>query len=208
MDTLITRYKDKLDRKDDRRRLKESLWSRTVLRAKIRSQIQSTLPIHRPLPPPLVKPVFIPQRRQADRLRGFQLLYAPDLAASGVTEPEFLHFLNTLNAAIGFDNRVKILNFAVDVGTIACSSWEVLVATIGAQALTTAAMHVKSRAKSQAYIAMPISATFIRAACMLRLCLSPAFTPCPRHPMACNRRRQLSNQALSSSALARPTSSR
>jgi hypothetical protein len=154
MDTLITRYKDKLDRKDDRRRLKgKPLEQNSAACEGSKPYPKYFADPPATLPPPLVKPVFIPQRRQADRLRGFQLLYAPDLAASGVTEPEFVHFLNTLNAAIGFDNKVKILNFAVDVGTLACSSWEVLVATIGAQALTTTAMHVKSRAKSQAYIA-------------------------------------------------------
>lgn len=107
----------------------------------------------RVLPQRLEKPVLIPQRRQGDRLRGFQLLYAPALAESGVSEQQFIKFLNRLNVAIGFDNKIKIFNFAIDIGTIACSSWELLVATIGTQALTTTAAHIKSRARSEAYVA-------------------------------------------------------
>lgn len=81
------------------------------------------------------------------------MLYAPALADSGVTEQHFIAFLSRLNVAIGFDNKLKIFNFAIDVGTIAVSSWELLVAIIATQALTTTAAHAKSRAKSEAYIA-------------------------------------------------------
>ncbi|TKY89031.1 hypothetical protein EX895_001562 [Sporisorium graminicola] len=105
------------------------------------------------LPPPLDKPVVIPQRRQADRLRGFQLLYAPALADSGVSEPQFIAFLSELNEAIGFDTRVKLFNFGVDVGAMAVGSWEMLVAVVATQALTTTAAHVGSRVKSEACVA-------------------------------------------------------
>lgn len=170
MQALITRYKDKADLGDDRRRL-DSISSpyahqeEDELLSEQEQQLRNDayqafqrLPNHFPdppcmLPPPLQKPVMIPQRRQADRLRGFQLLYAPALAESGISEQQFISFLNRLNVAIGFDNKIKLFNFAVDVGTIACSSWELLVATIGTQALTTTAAHVKSRIKSEAYVA-------------------------------------------------------
>lgn len=180
MQSLVEHYKHKADTREDKRRLNSlqtssatALSSSPVLalqeddplvnqhEEQLRddaNQAFQSLPNYFPdppavLPPPLQKVVFIPQRRLGDRLRGFQLLYAPDLERSGISEQIFITFLNVLNVAIGFDNKIKIFNFAVDVGTIACSSWELLVATIGTQALTTTAAHVKSRAKSEAYVA-------------------------------------------------------
>ncbi|CDW99258.1 hypothetical protein, partial [Sporisorium scitamineum] len=167
---LMARYKDKADLGDDQRRLNslsspyafrehdEPLTEQEQLLRNDAYQAFQNLPNYfedppRVIPPPLQKPVMIPQRRQSDRLRGFQLLYAPALAESGVSEQQFISFLNRLNVAIGFDNKIKIFNFAIDVGTIACSSWELLVATIGTQALTTTAAHLKSRVKSEAYVA-------------------------------------------------------
>lgn len=179
MDALVQHYKQKADRKEDRLGLNVIESTRPIdgygaaeltreqddqltaeeedLRGDADRAFQS-LPSYfdgppRVLPHRLEKPVMIPQRRQGDRLRGFQLLYAPALAESGVSEQQFITFLNRLNVAIGFDNKIKIFNFAMDIGTIACSSWELLVATIGTQALTTTAAHIKSRARSEAYVA-------------------------------------------------------
>ena len=173
MQSLVQRSKTKADLKDDRRRLdlltnRSSSSSSSSSSSTEQEQEQSlrreanrafeqlpTFSADPPsiLPPPLAKPVVIPQRRQADRLRGFQLLYAPALADSGVTEQQFITFVDRLNVAIGFDNRIKLFNFAIDIGTLACSSWEMLIATIGTQALTTTAAHIKSRVKSEAYVA-------------------------------------------------------
>lgn len=170
MQALMSHFKERADAQDDQRHVDwlDSADARQAYDPPLTEREQllrndayrafQKLPNYFPdpprvLPPPLEKPVMIPQRRQSDRLRGFQLLYAPALAESHVSEQQFVTFLNRLNVAIGFDNKIKIFNFAIDVGTIACSSWELLVATIGTQALTTTAAHIKSRVKSEAYVA-------------------------------------------------------
>ena len=163
MQSLVQHYKTRADRKDDNLRLRSppSADAEPHDDQQLRDDAETafhTLSHAFPDPPDVLpvalpKPVVIPQRRQGDRLRGFQLLYAAELAQSGVSEPDFVRFLNRLNVAIGFDSRVTIFNFAIDMATLACSSWELLLATIATQALTTTAAHLKSRAKSEAYVA-------------------------------------------------------
>ncbi len=103
-------------------------------------------------PPTLPKPVLVPQRRQGDRLRGFQLLYSPELANCGVAEQDFVAFLNTLNAAIGYDDKAKIMCSAIDIAAISLFIWEVNLTAMCIRALTTGVIRLKSRVKSQAYV--------------------------------------------------------
>jgi hypothetical protein len=48
---------------------------------------------------PLRYPVVLPQRRPRSKARGFVRAYAPDLAASGIPEQTFLHFLQKFDEA-------------------------------------------------------------------------------------------------------------
>ncbi len=176
MQSLTSYYKEKADLRDDKRRLK-ALQSQPTpqLYSSTTQNLASLATEHYDqLATKLLKPlsnfptsshhlqlIFLPSsqaclhpatqtRRSSARL---PTTLRSSLSQSSVSEEQFISFLNRLNVAIGFDNRIKILNFAIDIATIACSTWEVVVATVAAQALSTTAAHVKSRSKSEAYVA-------------------------------------------------------
>ena len=165
MNSIVSFYKAKEDRREDHKQAQATQdrgdpLEETAEERQLRQDTYQALeklpacfsPPSSVMPDPLPKPVLIPQRRHGDRLRGFQLLFPPQLEQSAISEQDFTIFLNRLNTAIGFDSKIKLFNFAIDVGTIAAPSWELAVAVLGTQALTTTSAYVKSRAKSQAYL--------------------------------------------------------
>jgi hypothetical protein len=68
--------------------------------------------------PGLYAPVILPQRRPENRDRGFVRAYAPDLAASGISQAAWLDFLDGFHGVIKYHPAFHAVNIAVMVGEL------------------------------------------------------------------------------------------
>jgi hypothetical protein len=100
---------------------------------------------------PLPFPVIIPQRRPGSKSRGFVRGYAPDLAASGISQETFLLFLNNLDLAAQASPALRAI--FVSAGIVGLVPGTITFAvSLSVQILVGAAMEVESRYKANAYL--------------------------------------------------------
>lgn len=95
--------------------------------------------------------VIIPQRRPADRSRGFVRAYPPILDTRGIDQTTFIDFIETFNKSTQASKWIAALNLA-SIGTIWLPTVTSILVSMAITAATTAAMEVQGRYKTNKFL--------------------------------------------------------
>lgn len=100
---------------------------------------------------PLEYPVLIPQRRPGAKTRGFVRGYAPDLAASGISQDTFMRFLHNFDEASKASPYLQAL--FISAGIVGLVPGVITMAvSISVQVATGIAKELDSRYRANAYL--------------------------------------------------------
>ncbi|KAL1962342.1 hypothetical protein VTN77DRAFT_9755 [Rasamsonia byssochlamydoides] len=100
---------------------------------------------------PLPFPVIIPQRRPGSKSRGFVRAYAPDLAASGISQETFMLFLNNFDKASQASPILQALFVSAGIVGLVPGSITMAV-SICVQIAAGTAIELESRYKANVYL--------------------------------------------------------